>query len=368
MSKLKMVPIQELRVALNKQFLERSELIDGMLVALMSGDPLLLLGPPGVGKSMLCQAICSAISGDYFSWCLNKLTTPEEIFGPISLKALEQDKYMRLTTGKLPTASIAFMDEIFKSSSAILNTMLTILNEKVYHNDGKAQKIPLKVLYAASNEVPQAEELAAMFDRFVLKYYVDPVREDTSASTLFTGLENVTMPKVALADLDAIQVCVARPLKEDVQPVLTSLMTIRRAIADEGIQVSDRKWVQSVRILKANSLLNEHDTIEEEDLEILTHVLWSSVEQKAKVRKIVNKVCNPVGEKILEVTDAAREIYEGIGKNQVDAIEGFKKIKHAVKELEKLGDSGKNSKLKHAIEQTKIMQQQIATTHLGLDS
>jgi len=358
--------IQALRVALNQQFLERSTLIDGMLTALVSSDPLLMIGPPGTAKSAICRAICQSVQGNYFSWCMSKLTTPEELFGPISLKALEQDRYSRQTTGKLPSADVAFLDEIFKASSATNNTLLTITNEKEFFNDGKPNPVPLRVLYAASNEVPQGEELAAMYDRFVLKYYVDAVKEDSSVDKLFLGLGKVTMPNISLKEIDALQAVAQNPTMDDVKPVLEPLKIIRRAIENEGILVSDRKWVQSVRILKAYSMLQGHDHIELDDLEILEHVLWSSIEQASKVRKIVSKVSNPLGEKILTVMDGVKEISECVNKGTIDPVEGFKKVKHAAAELKKLLGDGTNSKLKEAHETVKKIQQHIATTHLGL--
>jgi len=358
--------VQALRTALNQAFLERSTLIDGMLTALIAGDPLLFVGPPGTAKSAICHAITSAVSGQYFGWCLNKLTTPEELFGPISLKALENDHYLRMTDGKLPTANVAFLDEIFKTSSTICNSLLTIMNEKVYHNDGKAVPVPLRVLYAASNEVPQGEELGAMYDRFVLKYYVNYVKEDSSVDALFLGIDKVQMPALSLADVDTMQAIAKNPTKEDVMPVLPALKAIRHDIEEEGIQVSDRKWVQSVRILKAYSMLNEHAHIEVSDLEILENVLWSNIEQRSKVRKIVGKHSNPLGESILQYLDAASELFDQVNTGKVEAVEGFKKIQSAVKSLEKLGDPTKNSKLLAAITQVKGYQLRVATEKLGI--
>jgi MoxR-like ATPase len=126
----------QIRTELRQTFLERDEEIDSILLALLSGQHCLLLGPPGTAKSALVKDLCSRIGGDYFQWLLTRFTTPEELFGPVSLKALEQDQYKRVTTGKLPEANIAFLDEIWKASSSILNTLLTIIN--LYHCSAQA--------------------------------------------------------------------------------------------------------------------------------------------------------------------------------------------------------------------------------------
>jgi MoxR-like ATPase len=121
---------------------------------------------------MLARALAQAFGGVYFERLLTKFSTPEELFGPISLKALEQDKFQRVLTGKLPEAQFAFVDEIFKSSSAILNSLLTLINERVFHNDGAAVQCPLVTMFGASNELPEGKELEALFDRFLFRFEV----------------------------------------------------------------------------------------------------------------------------------------------------------------------------------------------------
>ena len=132
----------------------------------------LLIGPPGTAKSALARAIAQAFSGNYFERLLTKFSTPEELFGPVSPKALEQDKFSRVISGKLPEAEFAFVDEVFKANSAILNSLLTLVNERVFHNDGAPIKCPLVTMFGASNELPEGKELEALFDRFLLRFDV----------------------------------------------------------------------------------------------------------------------------------------------------------------------------------------------------
>src|SRR4029453_4339900 len=136
--------LKNIREELKQMFLERTDLIDGALAALLAAHHLLIIGPPGTAKSMLADELCRRIEGaDYFQWLLTRFTTPEEIFGAVSLKALEQDDYRRVTARKLPEAHIAFLDEIFKANSSILNSILTLVNERFFHNGRSVEHVPL---------------------------------------------------------------------------------------------------------------------------------------------------------------------------------------------------------------------------------
>src|SRR5580765_2988672 len=171
--------LARIREELNHNFQERAELIDGALCALLSGSHVLIIGPPGTAKSMLSDELCRRIEGaNYFQWLLTKFSTPEEIFGAVSLKALEQDDYRRVTSRKLPEAHIAFLDEIFKANSSILNAILTLINERLFHNGKEVGSVPLLTLFGASNELPEEEELTALYDRFLVRFVVGYITED----------------------------------------------------------------------------------------------------------------------------------------------------------------------------------------------
>ena len=357
--------MQELRDSLNQKYLERKDLIDGMLVSLISGEPLLMIGPPGTAKSMICQDICRSVQGQYYDWMLSKLTVPEELFGPLSLKGLEQDKYIRITDGMLPQANIAFLDEVMKGSSAILNTLLTVLNEKIFYNGGKAQPVPLLTLYGASNEIPTTEELSAFYDRFVLKYSVEYVKHEASCKMLFTGLQEVTLPKLSISTVND-----ERGMAEKVQvsnTVVDLFIEIRRQMEKEGITVSDRKWVQAVRVVKAFTHLNGRKSVEADDMDILSSILWSTPDQRTKVRRIVSRLSNPVGDKIIGIMDAASEVVRDFQAGKTNDVESWKKIKKAVIELKKLGDPKRNQKLDAALTAVVAYQKEIGRKVMGDD-
>src|SRR5215470_15581680 len=171
--------LARIREELNRMFLERVDLIDGAIVALLSANHVLIIGPPGTAKSMLADELCRRIEGaNYFQWLLTRFSTPEEIFGAVSLKALEQDDYRRVTAHKLPEAHIAFLDEIFKANSSILNAILTLINERIFHNGKEIVSVPLLTLFGASNELPEDDELTALYDRFLLRFVVNYIVED----------------------------------------------------------------------------------------------------------------------------------------------------------------------------------------------
>ncbi len=172
--------LNKFRTSLGRFFVQKQDLIDLMVVAAIAQEPLLLVGPPGTAKSDLVLKFKDALGiadEDYFEYMLTRFTEPSEIIGPIDISKLREGRYIRREQGKLPTARLGFLDEIFKSNSAILNILLTIINERKFYQDGQPQPVRLRVLFAATNEVPEQAELAALKDRFCLKAESRSVQE-----------------------------------------------------------------------------------------------------------------------------------------------------------------------------------------------
>lgn len=330
-------PIDQLRQALNLRYLEREELVDAALCALISGEPMLIVGPPGTAKSAIARDICSAIGGEFFQWMLTRFTVPEELFGPLSLKALEQDKYVRVTTGKLPKAHLVFMDEVGKASTSISNTLLTVMNERVFYNDGKAEPVPMLAMFGASNEIPNSEELGAFYDRFVLRFFVNGLREDSSVESLFRMGTPAPMPSVKMDDVIKLREAAGKVAIPD--DVIAALIKLRRGVEKAGILVSDRKWRQCIRLIQAQAAIAGRTKAEIEDGLILQHVLWSTAEQIPQVRKLVNGAMNPLGEKVQEVIDSLNAISASSVKpgQEEQAVEVVKKFNHGIKQLRDLG-------------------------------
>ena len=262
--------IARIRDELNAQFFERGELIDGALCALLSANHVLMIGPPGTAKSMLAEELCQRIEGaNYFQWLLTKFTTPEEIFGAVSLKALEQDDYRRVTTHKLPEAHIAFLDEIFKANSSILNALLTLINERLFHNGRERVTVPLITLFGASNELPDEEELTALYDRFMLRFLADYIGEEFRFLKMLEG-GPARGPDTASFRANW-KSCATRCAQVPVPiAVLRSIADIRRELGRQQIIASDRRWRMSLDLLRAHAFLMQRSQVTEDDLFFLS--------------------------------------------------------------------------------------------------
>jgi MoxR-like ATPase len=298
-------PVHNLRTNLTTHFPERKDVIDGALAAVLAGEHVLLLGPPGTAKSALVRAIAAAFGGTYFERLLTKFSTPEELFGAISLKALEQDRFARVIAGKLPEADFAFVDEIFKANSAILNSMLTLVNERIFHNDGKPIICPLITMFGASNELPEGKDLEALFDRFLLRFEVGYLLRPANLKLVLTSPEPVVAPAMSLTDLKKMQVEVAKVAVTD--DTVEGLITIRDACKVEGIIASDRRWKKALKLVQAAAYMAGEKKTTPEDLAILVDSLWREPKDRPKVARLVGKLADPVGAQAAEILDAARE-------------------------------------------------------------
>jgi MoxR-like ATPase len=181
------------RRALREYFVNRADEIDLATICACAQEPLLFVGPPGTAKSDLVVKFVESLGlgqDDYFEYMLTKFTEPSEILGPIDIDLLKQGRFVRRTKGKLPEARVAFLDEIFKSNSAILNTLLTIVNERKYYQDGEPVPVALRMLFAATNDIPEQSELDALADRFVLKIETRPVKDTHFTELVDAGIMN----------------------------------------------------------------------------------------------------------------------------------------------------------------------------------
>jgi MoxR-like ATPase len=307
-----MTPIQTLariRDELEQTFAERGEVIEGALVALVSRSHLLLVGPPGSAKSMLADELCRRIEGGvYFQWLLTKFTTPEEIFGAVSLKSLEADEYRRVTTAKLPEAHIAFLDEVFKANSSILNAVLTVVNERRFHNGRAIETVPLLTLFGATNELPEEDELAALYDRFLLRFVVGYVQEDFRFLRMLEAPPPNRRTTLSLAALAEAQ---AEADRVPVPPaVLRRVADLRRELARTQIVASDRRYHQSLSALRARALLAGRTAVEEQDLLFLEHVLWRDPAERSEVRTTLRALVRGHEDEVQELLFQSRELRE----------------------------------------------------------
>lgn len=302
--------LKEIQSYLNNKFIEREGEVEALLVALLSRQHLLLIGPAGTGKSALSTELSKIIDGsNYFQWLLTRFSTPEELFGVLSLKDLEQGVYKRNVADKMPVANMAFLDEIFKANSAILNSLLTIINERIYFNNGTPLKVPLMSVVGASNEYPEeGEGLEALFDRFLLRFEVNYVEDNNNFISMLKNKGQATVaPTMKLSELEGLQFAVDMVQIPD--EIYQNLSFIRQDLKDEGIVPSDRRFKQSLSILQAKAFLDGRNSVDIKDMLILKNSLWETADQKEKTLEIVYKYSiDELAEELKNIKDTAHEI------------------------------------------------------------
>jgi len=288
----------ELRAAVDRiseGLVEREEESRLVVLGMAAKEHVLFLGVPGTAKSILGRRLSELCGGLFFQRLLTRFTTPEEIFGPLSLRGLENDKYIRCTEGFLPTASVACLDEIFKANSAILNTLLTILNERQFDNGaGVREECPIRCVVAASNELPESDELEALYDRFLLRKEVVPVSDEGIMKMLGMQLpggspcDNKTCDVVFADGLDRVIETLSTTagdvrIGEDVCVLIRDL---RIFLSEElDVYVSDRRLAKAARLLRVSAASHGRTNVDALDCLLLQHVAWQLPEQRSVIRE-----------------------------------------------------------------------------------
>jgi len=363
---------RQVETELNQTYFERREEIRGLLVALLAKQHVLLLGAPGTSKSAMTEDLCKRIGGRYFKKLVARTTTPEELFGPVSLKALENDSYRRVTTGKLPEADIAFIDEIWKANSAVLNGMLGILNEREFENDGQVTKCPLQFCVGASNELPEdREELSALWDRFLLRYVVRYIRDPRNFEAMLQGGALSAPTKIPA---DVLQQAQAEVQTVDASKIIPQISVVRQKMVELNIPVSDRRWKQTLSLIKAHAWLEGRKQASDDDLEILAHALWQDPSQIPQVKVEIMALANPLDKEALELYDQAAEVYQNVlntpeDKKSSACMEANTKLKKIAKKLDELSrtarDSGKNdSRIMDALAKVAAWNKEVVENYL----
>ncbi len=335
------------RKELTAALIERDEEVDLALTALVANEHVLLVGPPGCGKSLLLDSLLSWTGGTKFSILLTKFTVPEECFGPVSLTALKEDRYVRVTTGKLPEADFVFADEVFKASSAILNTLLRILNERTYDaGDGVARKVPLKLCVGASNEWPSPDtgkELSALFDRFTLRRSVYPIRAQAGRQKLLWTRDHAPKFSTTVSPTEveeARRTALTLPWTTEAREALE---TILKELAKEGIQPGDRRQFKTVGVVRAFAYLDGADEVRPEHLEVAQHTLWEDpAEQPQKAAQVIAKVANPTGMRVTQLLLETEQVISACDvRNLADAAKAAAKLAEIDRQLAGLSGNGR---------------------------
>lgn len=347
---------------MNRGIYEKNTEISLSLLAALAGESVILLGPPGVAKSMVARQLKTAFrDAQSFEYLMSRFSTPDEIFGPVSIQKLKtSDTYERAVEGYLPTADVVFLDEIWKAGPAIQNTLLTVINEKIFRNGNREMHLPLKLLVAASNELPaKGEGLEALWDRFVIRIESRPIKleknframlletptdflgpTDFTDSTDFSGstggLGHADFSDSAgFSDLKitaeeyaewAEKICKIG-VKEEVLDVISAIRKSLRAVnVDEAaerrnIYVSDRRWKNIVRLLRTSAFMQDREEVDICDLLPIYHCLWQEPEERDAIRSIVIRALfSPFAEKFVEMKNALAEDikYHRVRRNPED--------------------------------------------------
>jgi MoxR-like ATPase len=304
------------RNELNEALIERSEEIDLLLTGLIAGEHLLLVGAPGCGKSLLVDSLMRWTHGSKFSCLLNRFSMPEELLGMYSLSELKADRFVRITTNKLPESQYVFLDEIFRASPAILNVLLKILNEKTFDKgDGITRRVPLEICLGAANNWPSgddAKSLGALIDRFMLRKSVSPISSMAGRQKLLWANQppefstSLSAHELTAARLDARGLPWSKEAKQALEAILDEL-------SRQGVKPSDRRQYKSVAIVQAYAWLNGAEEVKAEYLEVLQHVLWNDhAEEAPKVRSVIMQIAAPVGMKVSGLIGEIEQILSGV--------------------------------------------------------
>lgn len=375
-----------LRAELNERAFERTEVIDGALIALFARLNAFFLGKPGTGKSYIVRLLCNAIEqSNYFEFLLMRGTKLEELFGPLRLSKLQTDQYVYNTVNRLPEATIAFLDEIWKSSSAILNSLLMALNEHKFVNDGISVDIPLQSCFSASNELPEDSSLDALYDRFHLRYEVGYIADSgtfkeyikskilhlcgkqTAGEKKVSKQLSQTEPIQNILTLDELQEIQNQVLDVDCSNVDEILSGLREKFMQAGLEYSDRRWGTAIQVLMAAAWLAGRQKVEFEDAEKLEAIFWDRPEQKREVRKIVLSFANPDLQAALAILDDAQSVTTQAIKTANDLKakgqtaysvggEANKKLKELRQRLERFAPSSKRDEI---ITQIRALSQEV---------
>lgn len=347
---------------MNRGIYEKETEISLSLLAALAGESIILLGPPGVAKSMVARQLKTAfMDAQSFEYLMSRFSTPDEIFGPVSIQKLKtSDTYERAVEGYLPTADVVFLDEIWKAGPAIQNTLLTVINEKIFRNGNREMHLPLKLLVAASNELPaKGEGLEALWDRFVIRIESRPIKleknframlldshadflgpTDFTDSTDFSGFtgglghadfaDNADFSDLKITSEEYAEwtECIDKiGVKIEVLDAISAIRKSLRAVnVDEAaerrnIYVSDRRWKNIVRLLRTSAFMQDREEVDICDLLPIYHCLWQEPEERDAIRNIVIRALfSPFADKLVEMKNALAEDikYHRVRRNPED--------------------------------------------------
>jgi MoxR-like ATPase len=281
---------------LEGRFLGKEEVIRLLLIAVVAGEHAVLIGPPGTAKSALIRTFSKLIQAKYFEYLLTRFTEPNEIFGPVDIAQFREGKYVRRTENMLPESEVVFLDEVFKSNSAILNALLTLLNERMYTSGGQVLRCPLLSCFGASNEVPSDETLTAIFDRFLLRirsdnldaYHFQDLLQKGLANEVHGVLAQPVQPMATAKEFGELHRGFGQRMKFS-EEFFSQYKGLVFQIRAEGVSLSDRRVVKLLKLFAASAYLDNRQQPDASDFFVLKHI-WNNEDQAAILEAIVAPV------------------------------------------------------------------------------
>lgn len=357
--------MQQIVSSLSAALVERDAEIRAVLLGLVAREHVLLVGPPGTAKSLVARTVAGAIAGArYCERLLTGGTPPEVLFGPVSIAGLRADRYEHVGDGTVSAAEIVFLDEFFRGSDMILDTLLHLLGPERQALIGTQQvRVPLRSCVAAANTWPTEAHQAAVFDRFLVRRRVAPVSPQGRERLLYEDLP-APAPILSLAELDAASAAAAAlPIGASARAALADILD---ALAGEGIRVSDRRARLSVRVARAAALLDGAAEVMPHHLEDLADVLWSDPEHADKAAAVVTRVANPVGARISDILRAVDEAVQAAGSDAAARMKAIRQIEESERELAKLAPGG-NGRAQAALQYVRRERVRLQAAALGID-
>lgn len=333
---------------LHNHLFERGDEIWGIGLAGVGKLNVFNLGEPGLAKSLLPRLYTARIAGfgeeGFFDTQINRTTVPEQLFGPMSLSALKEDRYLRNDRRRLPKALVALLDEFFRGSSAILDTGLKVLEERMWDNDGESQPVPLWFAICPSNDCPMDAEFQAIRDRLPLSFRSERIgSDDNFMKMLQTAVKRHTqgepMKYVTVEEIEAAQKQVKAIEVPD--SVIHDLSTLRKNLQAEGVLTSDRSYVKAVQVMQANAFLKGRDEVSSDDFKILTFALWRDPEQIRTIRNVVMELANPMDKEAMELLEEIESISDAYDRGLRDAATNEDKVRQTLEAHGKLSDLAK---------------------------
>jgi MoxR-like ATPase len=343
--------VGSIRQTVADRYIDRTQVVDMLVTTILAGHHALLIGPPGTGKSLLARDVFTAFLADgqpHFEYQVNRFTTMDELFGVVDIQEFKAHRFIRHVKGKLPEATTAYIDEFFKASGALHSALLSLMQERIYYQDGVPIESPLRSMVTSSNEIPVGDNgLAAVYDRLLVRMMVKNLNSPGEfeaflrlSETLKTAENIVGADPLTLEELDVARDEILHIQLDDT--AFESLTAMQTLLKEEGIEPSPRRFSQMIELMKAEAWQNKDDTVTYEHIGIAEHVLWIEPDHINTVKEIVLNSTNPSERKAEEYWKAVQDGWSICDRNREQDVQAFlKKARTAERDAGRLRTSSK---------------------------